>query len=559
MQNNCLNEEMLLNKRYRIKRILGSGGFGITYAAEDESLVQSVVIKEYFPRDIVGRNKENQNIVLPGEKNDRKRFLKGKRDFLLEARRMSQLFEVPEVVKILDWFEENGTAYLVMEYVRGITLDKYLQRQDVPLSFQQAWKMLEPAAEALEEVHKKGIIHRDLNPENLMIQEDGRIKIIDFGAARKYLETEKTMTILIKKGYAPPEQYLNKGKQGPWTDVYALCATLYEMITGVRPAPSPERMQKDELYPPSAYGADILPGEEEVLFRGLELDPEKRFRNIKELRQALKPEVHREEEQGRKNFFRILGISMASFLCIIGAAVFFFLISSGDKETEISYAGNYGRQSEKYKEFLQFVDDHAVSEEEGEEDLDYQLYPEQGKGTVYTLDPQAVQEWGEPCNQIRFEKTRDDLLIWMENQGHILEKTGETETDTVKVYPYGAVITEFKKTEVFETEEGLRLMINNDSVNGDLFSVYFEVQDGSIDETEKIMAETAEFLAQEFSPAREEVLAEIRQLENWSQEDGWRSSGFNYWMAVIDGENGEKAWGFGPDKHMLDYPWYYWP
>lgn len=98
--------------------------------------------------------------------------------------------------------------------------------------------MLEPVAKALEKVHALGIIHRDLNPSNLMVQEDGTIKVIDFGAARKYLDNEKTMTVLVKRGYAPLEQYMHKGKQGPWTDIYALCATLYEMITGVRPDPS---------------------------------------------------------------------------------------------------------------------------------------------------------------------------------------------------------------------------------------------------------------------------------------------------------------------------------
>lgn len=117
----------------------------------------------------------------------------------MEARRLSQLFDIPEIVKVLDWFEENETAYLVMEFVRGITLNKYLQRLDMPLSFRQAWEMIRPVAAALEKVHKKGIIHRDLNPENLIVQEMGNLKIIDFGAARKYLDTEKTMTILIKR------------------------------------------------------------------------------------------------------------------------------------------------------------------------------------------------------------------------------------------------------------------------------------------------------------------------------------------------------------------------
>ena len=257
MEEDYLKEGVILKKRYRTGKILGTGGFGITYLADDETLGQAVVIKEFFPREIAGREKDGMRVLLPREKNDRKRFLKGRKDFLMEARRLSQLFDIPEIVKVLDWFEENETAYLVMEFVRGITLNKYLQRLDMPLSFRQAWEMIRPVAAALEKVHKKGIIHRDLNPENLIVQEMGNLKIIDFGAARKYLDTEKTMTILIKKGYAPPEQYMNNGKQGPWSDVYGLCATLYEMITGVRPESSLDRVQKDELYLPSAYGAEI--------------------------------------------------------------------------------------------------------------------------------------------------------------------------------------------------------------------------------------------------------------------------------------------------------------
>ena len=304
MDRKNLREGTILQGRYRIGRVLGAGGFGVTYAAEDRSLDQKVVIKEYFPREIAGRLEEEQSqTVRPREKNDRKRFLKGKRDFLLEARRLSALFEVPQIVKVLDWFEENGTAYLVMEFVRGISLDRYLEGLDVPPSFRQAWEMLKPAAEALGKVHRKGIIHRDLNPSNLMLQEDGTIKILDFGAARPYLETEKTMTVLVKRGYAPPEQYLSRGKQGPWTDVYALCGTLYEMVTGVRPEPSVDRVQKDTLYLPSAYGADMQPEEEQALWRGLELDPEKRIRSMEELKQAFAPTEKKpvQRDQKRRN------------------------------------------------------------------------------------------------------------------------------------------------------------------------------------------------------------------------------------------------------------------
>lgn len=554
MRSDWLKEERRLHDRYRIRKILGEGGFGITYLAEDEALGQSVVIKEYFPRDIAGRDPESQDIVLPKEKNDRKRFRKGKKDFLLEARRMSWLFDVPAVVKILDWFEEHETAYLAMEYVRGISLDRFLQRRDVPFSFGEAWELLKPAAEALYKIHRKGIIHRDLNPENMMVQEDGTIKIIDFGAARKYLETEKTMTILVKKGYAPPEQYMEKGKQGPWTDVYAFCATLYEMVTGVRPEPSPDRVQKDRLYLPSAYGAEILPEEEEILCRGLELDPERRFRSMKDLILALEPRT--EDRKEKKRLFRTAGITAAAFFCVIAAAAAVFVFHRGENQEEVSYAGNYGRQTEKYRDYLEFVKANAVSVEEGEDHTDF-LY--QGKSTVYTLDPGDVQEWGEPCNQLRFDRTADEFLSRMEKRGYSLEKKQETETDTVEIFPYGAVLTDFEKEELYETEDGIRVLIRSDSVNRDLFSVVFFVEEEAKEQIKEMMTDTAEFLDHGVSVSREEMREEIEELETRRQRDGWMSSRFNYWLGVIDEENGGPAWTFGVNHRTFRYAWYYWP
>lgn len=557
MGEDCLKEGTVLKNRYRIDKILGAGGFGITYLAEDNTLRQSVVLKEFFPRETAGREKDGNNVMLPREKNDRKRFLKGKKDFLLEARRMSQLFDIPAIVKILDWFEENDTAYLVMEYLRGISLDRYLQRLDAPLSFGEAWKILEPAAFALEKVHKKGIIHRDLNPDNLMLLENGKIKIIDFGSARKYLDTEKTMTILIKKGYAPPEQYMNRGKQGPWTDVYALCATLYEMITGVRPDSSLNRVQKDKLYLPSAYGAEILPEEEKVLCRGLELDPEKRYRNMTELRLALSPEQETETE--KKGFPKILAAGAAAFLvlCVAGAGAFF--IVSGDKvqKEKISYAGNYGRQTEKYEKFLDFVKKNALSSEEREAD---QQYPYQGKSTFYTLDPEAVGEWGEPCNQFRFDKKNEDFLEWMKEKGYSLEEIGRENNASVEIYQYGAVVTDFSESVIYRTEQGLEVETQYDSINHDLFRIYFKLEEGYDGEIKKMMTAAGEFLEQEDAPSETEIQEDLNRLDERTQEEGWMDTQYSYWLTVLENDSGETiARGFGPNRRITDYGWYYWP
>ena len=563
MEKDNLEIGMYLKKRYCVLKVLGIGGFGITYLAEDTDLQQNVVIKEYYPREIAGRiyDKDGNMNVVPREKDSRRRFLKGKKDFLKEARRMSKLFDIPEVVKVLDWFEENGTAYLAMEYIRGISLDNYLQNQDVPFSFQQAWKMLEPVAEALEKIHKTGIIHRDLNPGNLMMEENGTIKIIDFGSARPYLETEKTMTILIKKGYAPPEQYIKKGKQGPWTDVYALCATIYEMVTGVRPEPSIQRIEKDELYPPSAYGAEILPEEEELLFRGLEVNPKQRFRNMNEVCCALN-NVQNSVKEGdvkikQKRWIILLATAFTVVvLCTVGGTVFW--LNMKDEPEKTQYAGSYGRQSDRYEEYVEFVESHAVSSQK-EDDRD------QGTKMIYTLKPEDVKKWGDPCNQVRFEYTKTDYLKWMKKNGYQLKRIKKSEKDTVEVRKYGAILTKFIKEEIFETETGLQIKVRQDSINEELFSIGMQVSDQKKTEVENVMRETAKFLTQEHSVTEEEITSEINDLKKTEQDEKWEKTGFcdlggnyNYSLSIFRNKNTDVEWWFNVNILNVDAPEYLW-
>ena len=526
-----LTEGAILKKRYCIGTVLGFGGFGITYLARDMELGQTVVVKEYFPVDLAYRDSDegDHKIQLPQERNDRKVYQKEKRDFLKEARRMSELSDVMPVVKVLNWFEENATAYLVMEHIKGMGLDRYLERQDVPLSFQEAWAMLEPVADALEQVHKKGMIHRDLNPGNLMMQENGSIKIIDFGAARKYLETEKTMTVLVKCGYAPPEQYMRHGPQGPWTDIYAFCATLYEMVTGVRPQPSVERMQKDELYLPSAYGAEITPEEEKILCKGLELNPRDRFLSVKELKEALHPEEQeqkKKQKKGRKAFVFALGLG-ATVCAALVAGVFVWSGRDQTEETEQVYAGNYKRGSERYQEYLAFVEEHATAVREEESD---KYYLEQGISQIYTITPEAVQEWGEPCNARRFSGTSKELTDWLSDAGWELELMSESEVDTVEVQKYGAILTEFTKEEKYISEDQVVFYIQSDSVNGDLISLFVGTRGGDLEKAEQAAGETAMFLS------RDAVVADVRDI--------WQESAEVYSCGQQKLDDGEQGWGF---------------
>ena len=547
MENVYLKEDTVLKKRYWIKKVLGIGGFGITYLAEDRNLEQIVVIKEYYPREIAGRGygKDEEMNVIPRERNDRRRFLKGKKDFLAEARRMSKLFDIPEVVKILDWFEENGTAYLAMEYIRGISLDDYLQNQDVPFSFQQAWKMLRPVAEALEKIHKTGIIHRDLNPGNLMMEENGTIKIIDFGSARPYLETEKTMTILIKKGYAPLEQYMKKGRQGPWTDVYALCATIYEMITGVRPEPSIQRIEKDELYLPSAYGAEILPEEEEILCRGLELNYKQRFRTISDLCDSLKSiaKFPAEKAEKRKWTRWILPLGAVAIIAVVCMAVRVLSMTNREEPQKETYAGNYGRQSERYKEYVEFVKNHAISSQENGNDKSdsYEEF-----STVYTLKTKDVKEWGEPCNYFRFNLTGNEYLQWMKENGYTMKKIKQKEENLVDIQEFGKIQTYFKKERIYQTENNIQIGMISDTVNDDLFKIYFVVPKEKKGKEKNILQATAEVLAQDISLDRE-GRENLRNLYDKMPENSQINTGFSF---LLKEEEGDKVltWEFTVDS-----------
>lgn len=538
-----LKEGTVLKSKYRIGQVLGFGGFGITYLSRNLELSQTVVIKEYFPMDLAYRDSEKGEVslTLPREKNDRKIYQKGKKDFLSEARRMSALSEVPSVVKVLDWFEENQTAYLVMEHVRGMGLDRYLERLDEPLSFQEAWKLMLPVLNGLEKVHEKGIIHRDFNPSNLMMQENGTLKMIDFGASRRYLDTEKTMTVLVKRGYAPPEQYLRHGPQGPWTDLYAVCATLYEMVTGVRPQPSIERMQKDQLYLPSAYGAEITPEEEKVLCRGLELTPIHRFRSVKELKAALLGEEPKGKKQ-RKKKKKVAVAIVAAGVCIVVFGGIWYDRSTKEKVLE-SYAGNYGEGTETYREFLAFVRENAVSEEETEPN---EFFPEQGPSMVYTLSTKAVKEWGEPCNQFRLHETKKGLLDWFEDKGQELKLQSELDTNTVTVEKYGAVLTKFVRESRYQIPAGPVILVKSDVVNQELLSVVVAGEGEKEEETVVLAQSVASYLT--------------GKEEEPEPSERWEEGGPCYHISRVETEEGLEGYKFyppGADGYSKGP--YYWP
>ncbi len=276
----------LLKDRYLIGRSLGEGGFGITYLGFDTNLLRRVAIKEYFPTTFVKRETSVALDVTCYTDTGREFYEKGREQFLTEARTMARLESVPGIVRVLDFFPANNTAYIVMEFLAGSTLKAIVEEQGrIPAKVMMG--MLAPVLRAMESMHAAGIIHRDISPDNLMQLGDGSVKLMDFGCARD-IEGGRTMTVTLKHGFAPLEQYSGHG-QGPWSDVYSLCATVYYCLTGKVPPRSVERgdSEQDPLVAPNVYGAALTPAQEEALLKGMAVRARNRWQSVSDLYSTL--------------------------------------------------------------------------------------------------------------------------------------------------------------------------------------------------------------------------------------------------------------------------------
>jgi len=289
VQNNAFQLPVgtLLANRYYIGKVIGQGGFGITYVGCDTKLNMKIAVKEYYPQGIVGRisSYSNELTVTAGEQ--QVMYERQKQRFITEAQILAEFAGDPHVVRVSDILSENNTVYIIMEYIDGFTLEAY-RHEKGKLSFKEVLTLLDPIMETLGEIHSKGLIHRDISPVNIMITNRRKeVKLLDFGSARDYeQDSDKSMSVILKPGYAPSEQYSRHGAQGPWSDVYALCATIYRLVTGVVPENSFERMAHDALKYPSELGTEITAEEEAVLMCGMAVQSGQRFTSMKDLRSA---------------------------------------------------------------------------------------------------------------------------------------------------------------------------------------------------------------------------------------------------------------------------------
>lgn len=329
-----LSPGTLLRDRYLLGCVLGEGGYGITYIGYDSLLQNRVAVKEYFPvelctRDTIGGNSVNILSGIPA-----KNYARGMHKYLTEARLLAKMEKQRVIVNVRDYFEDNRTAYIVMEYIEGITFTELVHNYGGRIPEQELFPIVEPLFGALCSLHQYGLIHRDMCPDNLMLEKNtdssdcrtqcpamcgmpassplneeqwhedrepagctadqrnkeirrGRVRLLDFGSARSSDSLKDTLTITLRHGFAPIEQYQQGGGQGPWTDVYALCATLYFCLTGITPVVATNRIIEDALVPPSQLGVEISPARENALMRGLRVQPHRRCRSIRDLWSAL--------------------------------------------------------------------------------------------------------------------------------------------------------------------------------------------------------------------------------------------------------------------------------
>lgn len=313
--------------KYLIGRALGQGGFGITYIAWDISQERKVAIKEYYPGDFVTRDRDCYTVSPRTTQDDVKLFRQGRDRFSAEARNLARFSSDPNIVDVLDFFQENGTAYIVMEFVEGQTLKQYLAGLGRPMLLGDVLVLLAPVAESLERVHAAGLLHRDISPDNIMITTVGAAKLLDFGAARAFsLQGERSNTVNVKVGYAPKEQFQTHGEQGPWTDVYALAATIYNAVTQVTPASTLDRWQgKDTLQRPTALSADISPAEEAVILKGMAVEHRNRYKTVRQFYTALaaanrRNHGHAEQKTAGQSAGKRGWVFLALLLCACAAA-----------------------------------------------------------------------------------------------------------------------------------------------------------------------------------------------------------------------------------------------
>ena len=489
----------ILNGRYMVGKVLGIGGFGITYLGFDLTLEIKVAIKEYMPAGMATRSPERYTVTLTGRLENEYRA--GEEKFLDEARILAKLQESPHIVSVQNYFRENNTAYFVMEYIEGMSLKEYLAEQGGKIPYSQAMAVLEPIMEALIPVHSMNLIHRDISPDNIYITSKGESKLLDFGAARFSMGEGKSVSVILKHGYAPEEQYSTHGNQGPWTDVYALGATLYHCVTGILPPDSIERIREDRIVSPHELGVKIPEQAERALMKALAIQPEERFPNMTQFMDALSgklkiggkvtesvqkksrryQEENREKEateQSRGGFLQKLKESRSmqlltggALLLIIALAVLIPVLTSGNKKMAAKTGG--GSISSGKSAQTPSDSDSSWSGQMEEKDLGIL------NATISVPSGYTASEDGFTYTDSKKGRAVEASFIW--NMGMPIYSVADVENYREEILDqYAAQVENFKNYEI--------LTAGADEVNGEsAYQIYFEGETDKGTEIEMII------------------------------------------------------------------------
>lgn len=322
----------ILCERYSIERVIGEGGFGITYYARHIQLGTYVAIKEFFLSGTCTRNPRTGMVSFPEMRPEV--FEKYCKRFQNEARTLCQL-DNPHVVHVHDIFNQNGTSYIVMDYIKGETLLQLIQRKGA-LPYAEAINYIAQLCEAVEHIHNHHILHRDIKPSNIMITPDYNVVLIDFGAARSFVhDREQRHTTMLTMGYAPIEQYTATSKKGNYTDLYAVGGVFYYAVTGQHPIPAADRILKDTLVEPRMLNPSVPKDANRIIMKALRVNPEERYQDAQTFRNDLLDIKNTPLPKKTKKQTTPIGLIVIIFVLVcvfINAGIAAFLIWDSDSE-----------------------------------------------------------------------------------------------------------------------------------------------------------------------------------------------------------------------------------
>lgn len=336
----CILPGTVLAERYVLGKVLGEGSFGITYLAWDKVLELPVAIKEYYPAELVRKDivRGTDLSVHVYSENDEDEYKTRLNKFINEARYLTKFDNMPGIVSVRDFFYENNTAYIVMEYVSGDSIKKYI-KDNGRMSGKEVLKLMKPILLSLAKIHGRGIIHRDISPDNIIWNEEKGLVLIDFGSARvRSTFNDNNMTVFFKRGYSPAEQYRENGVQAEYSDIYSVCATMYYMLTGTVPLDAVERMAGETL---SSIGdmpdIELSYKAKKAIMKGMALKPENRYQKTEQLINALYEDYEVADKGSRLTYKSIIaalaGLAILTGMLLIGRSI----LSHGKKETTIYY------------------------------------------------------------------------------------------------------------------------------------------------------------------------------------------------------------------------------